>query len=61
MEGIKYDIQQSEQDIDKIKCEPIITFFKYLFKCIQDAFYHTFINQRPNFVFPSFEYYFLFI
>ena len=40
MEEIKEDIQQFsvvEQDVEKIQCEPIITFFKDLLKCIQDC------------------------
>jgi hypothetical protein len=37
MEEIKEDIKQLEQDVEKIQCEPIITFFKDLLKCIKDC------------------------
>jgi len=37
MEVIEEDIQQLEKDVEKIQCEPIITFFKDFLKCIQDC------------------------
>ena len=37
MEEIKEDIKQLEQDVERIQCEPIITFFKDLLKCVKDC------------------------
>lgn len=42
MEVIEEDIQQLEQDVEKIKCEPIITFFKDLLKCVKDCLLYFF-------------------
>lgn len=38
MDVIVDDIKQLEQDVEKIQCNPIITFFKDFFKCIGDSF-----------------------
>ena len=48
MEVIEDDIKQLEQDVEKIQCQPIITFFKDLLKCIQDTLSYFFINQKPK-------------
>jgi len=38
MEQVVEDVKELEKDIDDIKCNPIIKFFKDLLKCIKDFF-----------------------
>ena len=38
MEQVVEDVKELEKDIDDIKCNPIIKFFKDLLKCINDFF-----------------------
>ena len=38
MEQVVEDVKELEKDIDDIKCNPIIKFFKDLLKCLKDCF-----------------------
>jgi len=42
MEKIEEDVKQLEQDLEQIRCNPIIQFFKDLFKCIDDCIAYMF-------------------
>lgn len=42
MEKIEEDVKQLEQDLEQIRCNPIIQFFKDLFKCIEDSLAYMF-------------------
>ena len=46
METIVEDIKQLERDAEQIKCNPIIVFFKDLFKCFQDSVSYFFGKQK---------------
>ena len=47
MDTVGDDIRQLEQDIQEIKCNPIIKFIADLFKCIQDCVI-CFTSQKNN-------------
>ena len=47
MDKVEEDIKQLEQDIQEIRCNPLIKFMTDLFKCIQDCVIY-FTGQKNN-------------
>jgi hypothetical protein len=42
MEQIEADVKKLEEDLEQIRCNPIIQFVKDLFKCVEDSIAYLF-------------------
>lgn len=46
MDKIEEDVKVLEEDLNEIRCNPIIKFFKDLYKCFEDVWSYFFIKTK---------------